>query len=126
MNIYGFTIKVTGQDSIGQFIAECLEVPGALGYGGTPEEARLSSMRAILPIIKAREEQKDAKIAEARADADALAGALESVRDRIVGESKKPIPEIDWHCVFGLPQVIIVSALASRPEAARKRAEGQA
>jgi len=99
----GFTVRVTGPDSIGQFTADCLEVPGALGYGGTPDEARLSSMRAILPIMKAREEQIEVNLtkalkiisdlrragelgelavlrtqfAAARADADALAGALE-------------------------------------------------
>src|SRR3990167_3143353 len=188
-----FTIEVTGPDSIGQFTADCLEVPGALGYGATPGEATLSSMRAILPIIKAREERKDRQLswaqeaisslikraqlaearvnvasladyvniwarewgiketdakplnikktldmlwgeasvsrnvlAEARADADALAVALKVIARRVNGnEELRGCEEFykGYNSANDACRNLANQALASRPEAAKKRAE---
>ena len=195
LDALGFTVEVIGPDNIGQFTAHCLEVPGALGCGSTLEEARLSSMRAILPIIKAREEQQDAQLAKAqvniasladyvntwarewgiretganlpdikktldmlwgeasvtrnaltevRADADALAVALETGPSgklaalgwsEVDGQQKFRAVIVFEEAPYGLGlkisdvwnhapvKIIKTQALASRPEAARKRAE---
>ncbi|GIW40804.1 MAG: hypothetical protein KatS3mg076_1381 [Candidatus Binatia bacterium] len=53
------TVEIEQEDD-GRWIAEVLELPGALAYGGTPEEARARVQALALRIIADRLEHAEA------------------------------------------------------------------
>jgi predicted RNase H-like HicB family nuclease len=54
-----FTVEIEREDD-GRWIAEVLELPGALAYGQTPEEARAKVQALALRVIADRLERGEA------------------------------------------------------------------
>jgi predicted RNase H-like HicB family nuclease len=47
-------VKVTKEDLDGYWLAECLELPGAMSQGSTPEEAMKNLVDAVAAILEVK------------------------------------------------------------------------
>jgi predicted RNase H-like HicB family nuclease len=54
-----FTVEIEQEDD-GRWIAEVLELPGALAYGQTPEEAKAKVQALVLRVIADRLDHAEA------------------------------------------------------------------